>query len=58
MLCCDHKSLVTFCLKGIKIPKLNRWSMELVGYNIKFKHIKGTHNILADAISRLEIKIY
>ena len=51
---CDPKPLESFQSKGIKIPKLNRWSMELAGYNIKFIHIKGKHNILADAISRLK----
>ena len=25
---CDHKLLEPFLSKGIKIPKLNRWSME------------------------------
>ena len=31
--------------------------MELVDYKIKFVHIKGKHNILADAISRLKMLI-
>ena len=31
---CDHKPLKPFLSKGIKIPKLNRWSMELADYNI------------------------
>ena len=55
MLCCDHKLLKPFLSKGIKIPKLNRLSMESAGCNIKFVHIKGKHNILEDAISRLKI---
>ena len=38
---CDHKLLEPFVSKGIKIPKLNRWSMELVDYNITTVHIGG-----------------
>ena len=52
---CDHKPLEPFLSKGVKIPKLNRWSVELVDYNIKFIHIKGKHNTLADTISRLKM---
>ena len=26
---------------GIKIPKVDRWSMELASFNILFVHIKG-----------------
>ena len=40
--------------KGIKMPKFNRWSVELADYNITFVHIKGKNNVLADAISRLQ----
>ena len=40
--------------KGIKIPKFNRWSMELADYNITFVHVKGKNNVLMDAISRLK----
>ena len=36
---CDHKPLEPFLSKGIKNPKLNRWSMELADYNIPFVHI-------------------
>ena len=38
---CHHKQLEPFLSKGIKIPKLNRWSMELADYNITFIYIKG-----------------
>ena len=56
---CNHKPLDPFLSKGIKIPKLNRWSKELADYNIKYIHIKGKHNILAYAISRLKmVNIY
>ena len=50
---CDHKPLKPFLSCGKKIPKLNHWSMELSDYNITFVHIKGSNNILTDAISRL-----
>ena len=50
----DHKPLEPFLSKGIKIPELNRWSMELADHNIKFVHIKGKHNILAVPIPRLK----
>ena len=56
---CNHKLLEPLLCKGIKIPKLNRWSMELADYNISSIHIKGKHNILADAFSRLKtLSIY
>ena len=54
VVCCDHKPLELFLSKDSKISKLNRWPMELADYNIKFIYIKGKHNILADAISRLK----
>ena len=28
VLCCNHKPLDPFLSKGIKFPKLNKWSME------------------------------
>ena len=50
---CDHKP------RGLKIPKLNRCSMELADYNVMFVHIKYKHNILADAIFKLKtLNIY
>ena len=47
--------LEPFLSRGIKIPKLNRWSMELAEYNITFVHINGKHNILVDAIPMLKM---
>ena len=55
VLCCDHKLLEPFLSKGIKIPKLNRLSMELADYNNMFVHITGKNNTLTDAISKLKI---
>ena len=43
----------------MKTAKLDRWAMFLQEYDMKFIHIKGKDNILADAISRLcTIDIY
>ena len=59
MLRCDYKPLEPFLSRGMKIAKLDRWAMLLQEYDIKFVHIKGKDNILADAISRLHtIDIY
>ena len=56
---CDHKPLEPFLSRGMEIAKLDRWAMMLQEYDIKFVHIKGKDNILADAISRLcTINIY
>ena len=46
-------------MKGMKIPKPDCQAMELVDYNIALIQIKGSNNILADAISRLKtLEIY
>ena len=56
---CDHKPLEPFLLCGMKIPMLYHWSMELSDYNLTFVYIKGSNNILADAVSRLKpLNIY
>ena len=39
----------------MNMPKLDQWAVQLADYNITFVHIKGSNNILADAISRLKI---
>ena len=38
----------------MKILKLDYWSLELSDYNLTFVHIKGTDNILVDAIFRVK----
>ena len=46
-------------LCGMKIHKLDHCSIKLSDYKLTFVHIKGTDNILADAISKLKmLKIY
>ena len=51
---CDHKPLEPFLSYGMKINNLNHWSIELLDYNHIFLYIKGSNNILADAIFRLK----
>ena len=59
MLPCDHKPLEQFFSCGMKIHKLEHWSIELSDYNLTFFYIKGTDDILADTISRLKMpKMY
>ena len=53
---CDHKPLAPFFSRNMKNPTLNRWVLELNEYNIVFKHIAVTKNVVADAISRLKQK--
>ena len=56
---CEHKPLEPFLSRGMKTVKLDRLAMVLQEYDIRFIHIKGKDNILADAISRLcTIEIY
>ena len=56
---CGHKPLEPFLSRDMEIAKLDRWAMLLQEYNIRFIHIKGKDNILADTISRLHtIDIY
>ena len=54
ILCCNHKPLEPFLSCCRYIPKCNCWSMELSDYNLTFIYIKGSKNILSDAISRLK----
>ena len=56
---CNHKPLEPFLTRGMKIAKLDRWTILLQEYDITFVHIKGKDNILTDAIYRLcTIDIY
>ena len=50
---CDHKPLELFFTTGMSSPVLDRWVLELQKFNIKFQHIQGKRNIVADAISWL-----
>ena len=55
---CNHKLLEPFLSKGIKIPRLNRCSVEMADCNIAFFHIKGKNYVLLDVISRLKCYIF
>ena len=48
----DHLPLKQFLLKNTLNDKVNNWAVELETYRIKFKHIKGKSNVLADTLSR------
>ena len=49
----DHLPLKWFLLKNSLNDKVNNWAVELEMYRIKFEHIKGKSNVLADTLSRL-----
>ena len=49
----DHLPLKKFLQKNTLNNKVNNWAMELEAFNIKFQHLSGKTNILADTLSRL-----
>ena len=49
----DHLPLKKFLQKNTLNNKVNNWAMELEAFNIKFQHISGKTNILADTLSCL-----
>ena len=49
----DHLPLRKFLQKNTLNNKVNNWAMELEAFNIKFQHVSGKANILADTLSRL-----
>ena len=49
----DHLPLKKFLQKNTLNNKVNNWAMELKAFNIKFQHVSGKTNILADTLSRL-----
>ena len=49
----DHLSLKKFLQKNTLNNKVNNWAMELEAFNIRFEHVSGKANILADTLSRL-----
>ena len=49
----DHLPLKKFLQKNTLNNKVNNWAMELEAFNIKFQHVSGKANILADTLSRL-----
>ena len=49
---CDHRPLASFFTIGLLSHILDQWVIELQQFNIKFGHIQGKKNVVADAISR------
>ena len=49
----DHLPLKKFLQKNTMNNKVNNWAMELEAFNIKFQHVSGKTNILADTLSHL-----
>ena len=49
----DHFPLKKFLQKNTLNNKVNNWAMELEVFNIRFEHVSGKANILADMLSCL-----
>ena len=49
----DHLPLKKFLQKNTLNNKVNNWAMELEAFNIRFEHVSGKANILADTLSCL-----
>ena len=54
MLRSDHLPLKQFLLKNTLNDKVNNWAVELETYRIKFEHLKGKSNVLANPDVKLE----
>eukprot|EP00804_Cyclotella_cryptica_P015712 CCRYP_013381-RA/>CCRYP_013381-RA protein AED:0.60 eAED:-0.14 QI:0/0/0/1/0/0/2/0/736 len=51
----DHKNLIQDAL-GLTSDRVYRWRLLLEEFGPEIEYIKGTHNTVADAISRLDIR--
>ena len=49
----DHSALQWLFKKKNPVGRLGRWAQELMGYNFKVIHRKGTLNVVPDALSRM-----
>ena len=49
----DHLPLKKFLQKNTLNNKVNNWAMELEAFNIRFEHVSGKVNILANTLSHL-----
>ena len=52
----DHAPLRKFLAGKTLNNTVNNWGIELSSFQIFFQHIKGKHNVMADALSRLKRK--
>jgi len=50
----DHNPLRYLTERTPKSAKLTRWALALQEYDISFEYTKGTSNVVADCLSRLE----
>ncbi|HEX4372953.1 MAG TPA: ribonuclease H family protein [Puia sp.] len=48
----DHKNLTYFTTTKQLTRRHARWAQKLSRFNFEIKHIKGTENVIADALSR------
>ena len=48
----DHNPLVFLERSKTHNQRLLRWALFLQNFNLKIHHIKGSHNVMADALSR------
>ena len=48
----DHLPLKKFLQKNTLNNKVNNWAMELEAFNIRFEHVSGKANILAESSNR------
>ena len=54
-LVCDNSPLIWLCSQADPPPRVARWQILLSEYNItNIKHIKGSQNLVADTLSRVE----
>lgn len=51
----DHKALTWLMTKKEPAGKLQRWALELQGYDFDIKYRKGSDNVVADALSRFPV---
>ena len=51
----DHRPLMWLMSKSELPPKLTRWALILQEYDLQIVYGPGTENVIADALSRLEI---
>ena len=52
----DHKSLENILAQTkIQEARINRWALFLADYNVTFTYIEGEKNVVADALSRVNV---